>query len=564
MKKRYPWKLTGPWYRRETTGGPGNRGRQPIIQKYASSDFVDMFLEEPQHSLKYVCEDFVNRICLSGVYDPVSPKTRQKGDTLKLFLDAHSRFYLVVCELHCQAPGCPSVSRDQVCEAGFVIRRHRTRMEPAGRAALGRVMAQRNGIMMKIEKILPKERTGAASGSGQYLRNPLDWLQEAGERVRNRHLQTLQKEYTATTRKLQKLALLHNAERTTRKWVKNPDLKGTGCWQEIGNETPQEIDEEIYPLYPLIPDPDVKKHSATEKTIYFGVVPTSSADLDEKGNPKFDNESTHEIRCFVRRHRQGCPKKSTRADCHGELVWSEATEKYRLAAFLDLDGSGHKPINIQLPDLNALKDQALRGPAGKGLNVRMNPPPDSALNSVKNNDEMSMGDKGDWSSSRGGQVCFFCIPLITLVALFVLRIFLPVVVFLFGLWFLLKLKLCIPPSFSFDAGMAADLKLFGPEFSANIEAEITASGSVTIGGIVYNDINTLKQDIKNMLNADNEIPGYLKDDFMDRVETDFDNTVDIIITMATDFSEDPEVPGIAEKMPQATDGLIYFTRVDPA
>lgn len=564
MKKRYPWKLTGPWYRRETTGGPGNRGRQPIIQKYASSDFVDMFLEEPQHSLKYVCEDFVNRICLSGVYDPVSPKTRQKGDTLKLFLDAHSRFYLVVCELHCQAPGCPSVSRDQVCEAGFVIRRHRTRMEPAGRAALGRVMAQRNGIMMKIEKILPKERTGAASGSGQYLRNPLDWLQEAGERVRNRHLQTLQKEYTATTRKLEKLALLHNAERTTRKWVKNPDLKGTGCWQEIGNETPQEIDEEIYPLYPLIPDPDVKKHSATEKTIYFGVVPTSSADLDEKGNPKFDNESTHEIRCFVRRHRQGCPKKSTRADCHGELVWSEATEKYRLAAFLDLDGSGHKPINIQLPDLNALKDQALRGPAGKGLNVRMNPPPDSALNSVKNNDEMSMGDKGDWSSSRGGQVCFFCIPLITLVALFVLRIFLPVVVFLFGLWFLLKLKLCIPPSFSFDAGMAADLKLFGPEFSANIEAEITASGSVTIGGIVYNDINTLKQDIKNMLNADNEIPGYLKDDFMDRVETDFDNTVDIIITMATDFSEDPEVSGIAEKMPQATDGLIYFTRVDPA
>ncbi|WP_319549554.1 hypothetical protein [Desulfogranum marinum] len=560
---RYPWKLRGPWYRRETSGGPVGRGDRPIIQKYASSDFVNIFLEEPQRSLKYVCEDFVNRICLGSVYEPVTPATRQTGDALKLFLDTHSRFYLVVCELNCQAPGCPSVSRDQVCEAGFVVRRYRSRTEPKIRVALAKVMTERNLIMAKIKKILPKQQMASTSGSTQFLQNPLKWLQDAGESARSKRLQSLQFEYAANTRKLQEIALNHKIELITQKWLVNPDLKGTGSWHEVSDETPQKIDEEIYPLYPLIPDPAAKNHSATGKTIYFGVVPTSSADLDELGNPKFDIESAHEIRCFVRRHKEDCPLKPTRNDCPGEIVWSEATESYKLAAFLDLDGSGHKPINIQLPDLNALKDQALRGPAGKGLNVRMNPPPDSTLNSVKNNNDMGMGDKGDWNTSQSGQICFFCIPLITMVALFVLRIFLPIVVFLFGLWFLLKLKLCIPPSFSFDAQVAADLKVFGPEFMVNIEAEISVKGSVIIGGIVYNDVNTLKQDIKNMLNSDNELPGYLKDGFMDQVDTDFDTTMDIIIGMATDFSDDPEVPEMAGDMPQATDGLIYFAKVNP-
>ncbi len=174
-----------------------------------------------------------------------------------------------------------------------------------------------------------------------------------------------------------------------------------------------------------------------------------------------------------------------------------------------------------------------------------------------------MGDKGDWSTSQGSQVCFFCIPLITIVALFVLRIFLPIVVYLFGLWFLLKLKLCIPPSFSFDAQMAADLKVFGPEFMANIEVEISVNGSVTIGGVVYNDVNVLKQDIKNMLNADDNLPGFLKDDFMDQVDADFDTTMDVILGMATDFSDDPEVTEMAGEMPQATDGLVYFSKVNP-
>ena len=44
------------------------------------------------------------------------------------------------------------------------------------------------------------------------------------------------------------------------------------------------------------------------------------------------------------------------------------------------------------------------------------------------------------------QICSFSIPLITIVATFVFKLFLPVVMFLFGLLFLLKLKFCIPLS----------------------------------------------------------------------------------------------------------------------
>ena len=43
--------------------------------------------------------------------------------TRKLFLNTHKRFYLVVCELHCDAPGLPNAQHSDVLEAGFVVRR---------------------------------------------------------------------------------------------------------------------------------------------------------------------------------------------------------------------------------------------------------------------------------------------------------------------------------------------------------------------------------------------------------------------------------------------------------
>jgi hypothetical protein len=553
MNGQYPWELAGPWYRLESVGGGPGRAGRPIIQKYASTDFVNAFLTEPQASLKFVCEDFVNRICIDNIYEPVTPQNRQQGDQLKLFLDSHSRHYLVVCELHCRGPGYPSVTRSQVCETGFVVRRYRSRLT-AGRDELYRLVRQKNTVMAKVRKLV----SGAAKKPLKDAASIPQIIQMAGDRARSHKMEKLKTEYQQVNAKLQNAIEAYDVIEVLQKWIPNENLKGVGSWVTIETDaeaTPQVIDEEIHPLYPLIPDPAQKQHSAEGKTMWFGVVPTFGADVGENGYAKFDNESAYEIRCYVRRHIPGCPLTAARNDCRGEIVWSEATESFKLASYFDLDGTGHKPINIQLPDLDALKDQAIRGPAGKGLNVRMVPPPNSALNFVSKG--MSMPDKG----SRGNQICFNCVFLITIVALFVLQLFLPIVVFLFGLWFMLRLKLCIPPSFSFDAQLAADLKAYGPSFEAEISAEISANLSVIIGGKIYTDIEDLKNDIKAELQADPAIPDFMKADFKAQVDAEFDETLGLIVDMATDFSDQPDPLELAGKIPVPEDGLIYFEKV---
>ena len=563
MKRKYPWKLGGPWYRQESTGGSAVRSARPILQKYASADFVNRFLSEPQKSLKYIGEDFINRINIGSIYASVSPADRQQGDALKLFLDSHSRFYLVVCELYCQAPGYPAVSRDQICEAGFVVRRSRLLLSPTDREKSIQLKAERDRLMVKIGKIQAKQRTvyGFGKKTESVALAPLKRLQGVGEKALQQKLAALQVEYAA---KVDALAML-SREFVSEKWQVNPDLKESGSWKRLaeGEATPgniKEEDEEIYPLYPLIPDLADEKHTGRNRTLYFGVVPTSSGDFDTHGNPKFGNGHSYSIRCFVRRHKEGCPKKSERADCPGEIVWSEATEGYRLAAFADLDGCGHTPVNIQLPDINDLKAQALRGPVGKGLNVRMNSPDGSSLRALQNTDDIKMGE-GNWQKlSGGGQICFFCIPLITIVALFVLRLFLPIVVFVFQLWFLLKLKICIPPTLAVDADMAADLDLYGPEFEVKLEAAINAK--IEIGGALYDDLSDLKNEIISQLN-NASIPSYLRNHLINQLGTDFNTAIGTIIEMTPGFSDNPEAAENPEKFPQATDGLHYFDRVEP-
>ncbi|WLE98049.1 MAG: hypothetical protein QTN59_04255 [Candidatus Electrothrix communis] len=571
MKRKYPWKLGGPWYRQESIGGPAEHGSRPILQKYASADFVNRFLKEPQKSLKFIEEDFIDRINNNSIYAPVSPPTRQPGDALKLFLDSHSRFYLVVCELHCQAPGSPPVARDQVCEAGFVVRRRWTHIDSADQKNIALLKAECRRLTVRIGRILSKQQVlhkfkcQAQSFSSQ----PAQKLQLAGENALCKKLQELQKEYAGKKRKLERLLSRYQSEAVTQKWQANKDLKESGSWTKLteDKETPANIlekDEAIFPLYPLIPDPADKKHTGQNRTLYFGVVPTSSGDFDAQGNPKFENEHSYSVRCFVRRHKEGCPKKSERADCPGEIIWSEATEGYKLAAFTDLDGCGHTPINIQLPNINDLKAQAFRGPAGKGLNVRINSPFGSMLKPESDSgnltkDEIKPSD--DQYRENSGQICFFSIPLITIVAFFVLRLFLPIVVFVFNLWFLLKLKICILPSLAVDTDMAADLDVYGPDFEAGLEAAITAE--IKIGGVVYDNLTDLKDEIIKQLNATTSVPRYLKQHLIDQLDTDFNTAIEAIIDMNPDFADNPEALKNPEKLPQATDGLHYFDRVEP-
>jgi hypothetical protein len=238
------------------------------------------------------------------------------------------------------------------------------------------------------------------------------------------------------------------------------------------------VEETIYPLSPLVPDPRKAEHDGTGKTIWFGMVPAGSREVEVSGRARFDDATRYEARCFVRRHRCDCPRTGERNDCGGELVWSAPTAVFQLASHFDPVGTGNHPVNIQMPDI-----PTLAASVGARLPVRMTFPPDSALN-IKAGDDF----KPSSPSRNTGfeQICFFSIPLITIVATFVLNLFLPIVVFLFGLWFLLGLKFCIPPSLSFAGGAEAQLDV---DLSLKIDAALSVD--VRLAGNLGTDLNLM-------------------------------------------------------------------------
>jgi hypothetical protein len=470
---KHPWLLTGPWYRWPDPHDP-NSGRfaRPVFQKSQNTSFVMDFLKDPQKSLKFVDPiDFVHKT--QKRQPPLPPFERDgqqytaslsanvsvRTDTRKIFLDVHRRFYLVVCELHCDEPGLPNVNREQVCEAGLVVRR-RIAKGPAGslkRAARGvRDVArarQELAQFAEMEALPPGMRSSALLG----------------------YRAAAQQRFTAASAKLEATALELGITLELQGWAPDPrGLENLGSWTAVP-ETPSAITESIFPLYPLIPDPQIQDHSSGGRTIYFGVLPTGSADVDVRGGSRFDDRTLYEIRCFVRRHNPKCPKKTTRSDCKGEIVWSLRTEGYQLANPFDLVGTSNRPINIYMPDLPALEAQAAALAPGQGAPVRMISPADSNLEvNVDPSDVSSVSEKG-----RGAAICSFSIPLITIVATFVFKLFLPIVTFVFGLWFLLKLKFCIPPSLEFDAAVELSAAISG-----KLDFEASASISVSLHGEV--------------------------------------------------------------------------------
>ena len=552
------------------------RSQRPLFQKYAAPDFVNKFLDEPQRSLKFICEDFVNKLCL----DPnqaVEPGAGGQGnDYLKLFLDAHSRFYVVVCELHCVAPGFPGVDREQVCEAGFVVRKWVSDIPLVSQASVAQAVKKKRKLNAELLRLTETQRRAKKQVVAR-ARTPKRVVVQSLVEAREKKIEQVKEELARATVQLQSLSVA--VDHKLKGWV--PGLKskdsepglekknrqpgehsGYGSWEDV-EATPQDIEEEILPLYPLIPDPNRTNHSGKGKTLWFGVVPTQSADVDEKGNARYDDESLYEIRCFVRRHKPPCDKKSTRRDCPGEVVWSDATEGYKLAPFFDLDGAGHKPINIKLPDLDAAKEQAMRGPIGKGNNIRMIAPEGSMMGFKS--DGLNMPEQS--AGGAGSQICFFSIILITIVALFVLRLFLPIVVFIFQLWFLLRLKLCILPSIEMDAGLAADLDIHGPEFTASIEANFAAD--FQIGGKVVDSFAALGSVFADpsLFDKEGTMDKNLKDDILAQIQSldsdpanreNVDGFIQGAIDAGTDFSENPDPNRKAGVLPDITDGLVYF------
>lgn len=476
MDVRHPWKLVAPWWhwpRQREESGAEPRATRPAVQKYETSDPVSLFVADPQRSLRFVGDDEAwDPVLVGAPAEGRFPTYERKAAGLrKLFLPAHGRFYLVVCELRCDAPGFPRARRDRVCEMGMVIRRRSLSFPEWARPqaeALVKRAAELHGEIARVDRgegrrvLLKRHRrtrkgiVATAAGSG-----PLAKLEAAaaGE------ARTRRDELAEELRQVRQ-GLLAWREEVGAAWVEEgwvpTEAAKVGAWQPVPDR-PGGVTERVHPMHPLAPDPEDEAHDGTVGTVLFGMLPVGAVETDAAGEPRFDPGATYVVRCFVRRHRCECPKTGRPDDCGGELVWSEPTEPFRVADFFDPAGLGNRPVTIRLPDLRALA-------AGDApLSARMVAPEGSSLNfQVEDGEAVNAG-------VGGFQICFLSIPLITIIATFVLNLFLPIVVFAFNLWFLLGLKFCIPPSIRFAAGAAASLDA---DLDLRIEAELSVAVSI--------------------------------------------------------------------------------------
>jgi hypothetical protein len=520
----HPWTLTAPWWRWPKVGVPGRDPRRlpPALQKYDSSDPVTGFVKAPQRALAFVGDDVVHEVRTLSPLPRIGPKRAKLSDyylqptgTRKVFLPSHKRFYLVVCELHCDTAGFPSVAREKVCEAGFVVRRRRLSFAAenadAARALVDEIAAhtatlarlERDGGARRLLRKRVRVGTGGVFGGAAKAA-----AGSAGSGAAGAATVAEGVEAAVAARKAEVTAALEAARAKLRAWKSDAgavtvnegwvasDFENVGSWQPLPDE-PEAIAEVTYPLSPLVADPRDERHDARGKTLWFGLVPAGSRHVDAQGRARFDDASRYEVRCFVRRHRCGCPRGAGPNDCGGELVWSVPTEAFQLAPHFDPVGTGNHPVTIQMPDI-----PTLAATVGARLPVQMSFPKDSALNFGVDTDKGK--GQNPSTNSAGIQICFFSIPLITIIATFVLNLFLPIVVLLFGLWFLLGLKFCIPPSLSY-ASLHADLSLkIEAALSVAVDIELDAALTGNLGADM--NLAMLGKDFSSDVGSGNRAP----------------------------------------------------------
>lgn len=448
---RSDWRLVAPWYRWDLAAAPdparaAEAGR-PALHKFVTSDFVKDFLDDPQCSVVFdPGVDVLQRV--SSIPAGTVPGTTTRkwisstrlqphpSGLRKVFLPAHQRFYLVAVELHCDRPGYPSVAPEHVAEVGLVVRRRRTEVPHD--------LAVEAAHLVRQAKLRESKAGLAAARERSRILHP--FRSEAQSRVPSvpAALRAAAQQAELDHRRLRTWAAANGIEQTTEGWT--PLGEGSlGAWVPLPDE-PEEVVERTYPMRRLAADPDDPGHAAHRGTIYYAVLPVGSDEVTERGAARFNEADTFEVRAFAR---------TMEGDCPGRLVWSEPSQPYRIASFYDPDGCAQRPLEVRLPDFRQLEA------SDAAPSVRMSAPPGSTLRFPKDGEIPSNG-----RTTGPEQICFFSIPLITIVAFFVLNIFLPVVMFVFGLWWMLKLKLCLPPSIAVEGEISAALDVEPPGIQA--------------------------------------------------------------------------------------------------
>jgi hypothetical protein len=487
--QQHPWLLVAPWWHWPSQTGHG-RTSHPALQKYETPDLVNTFLADPQLRLQFLA-DLDEVVTVAKPASAMSPPTRTATGIRKLYLDTHHRHYLITCELHCDATGFPPVTRDQICQAGLVIRRRLFDVPPEERAAARTMLRRLAAARQRLASADSELATARLRPSASMHLGKLGARQEAATALVAQHQATVQAWASdiGLRRRLEgwiPQGIDKNgcyvdvpacpAAGTTGGTAAPPSpLAGVGRWRAV-DELPADLAEAWFPLRPLIADPSDPGSDAAGATIYYGLVPTGSADVDKNGTARFDDQCTYEIRCFVRRHKPACPR--TGPQCHCPITWSDPTESYQIASHFDLQGTANRPVTVQLPDLYKLQSDALTLPPGTAGGVIMKAP-------------QSLMPKSTFppgGSTGQAEICTFAIPLLTIVATFVFKLFLPVVILAFQLWFMLLLKFCIPPEVTPDVTLENALKVtppggsLGGALDAEVDADIdTMMGDVNLG-----------------------------------------------------------------------------------
>ena len=465
------WMIVAPWWKWGNAHDP-NSGRvsRPTFQKYDSGDLVNAFLANPQRSLKFVQEDLVHQVQNLTPVLGLNSKPRRLADkayvpdgtnTRKIFRDTHRRFYLVVCQFHCDGPGFPRVDRKKVCEAGFVIRR-RTTKPPTESIVEGTDILQN---LTAGRRQLARIESEIAATSGDAGRSGLRVLETARSNALLKQKTSVQALIEAEQGRFQQWTAKFGIVPEVQGWLQAADGRDkVGGWQKVPEmpETPGL--ERTFPMYPLIPPKNDDRHAGTFGTIYFGVLPTATGETTLRGEDRFDDQTYYEVRCYVRRHKVAHDAGSP-CTCPDRYFWSVPSAPYKIASHFDLAGTSKRPVTIQLPDVNELAAQAK-----PGLGVAFQKPPGYPMVGGTPTSPVAAPSSGSF------QICSLPIVLITIVATFVLEIFLPVVMLVFQLWWMLAFKFCIPPEISVGAGLDAEFALDASiSVEANIQADVNAS-----------------------------------------------------------------------------------------
>ena len=411
--------LRTPWYACERGDFDrfDPRALAPAVQKYDSADLVGRVMADPRDSLTFGDEDQWS----VALRRPIAERRASAGrlrfathcfvrmGTRKLFQPSHDRFYAVVVEVFCDHEGLPRPHPDDDFTVAMVVRRQTLSLDLSDREVrrLARDVIRGMTLTGAPSPDLPRE-TAVAHGRQAWMTD-------------------------------------HNGGQG---WV---DVDAAGVPLPTKPHTPhQDLDledaltEQLIPMW-RIPVSSALCGQAATRSLWFGLIPTFSGDSETSfdpqlpieshpGNPRYNDLATYEIRCRATR-----PPRPGQEHCPPEVFWSSATDPYRLAAFFDPEGTKNRTVSITMPDLRAVAARAGQPAAG---GVAITTPAGSQLTFDPDNGTPSGGSVG----GAAAQTCTFALELFMIVAFFVFSLFLPIVMFLFQLWWLLLLKFCLPPS----------------------------------------------------------------------------------------------------------------------